>query len=153
MAEDLHNTSDLSDPVGDESPKEDAETKATREELKQTAISEKNDLPGQNTEDAADDKQRERKATPELEMLNTKTENLKEQVSSPKKKRGHEEVDEGKDAEDSKPGSQTNEAATNSQIEPAKKRPRDEDAAETTKDSKSTKVRSFVFIAHLGCQC
>ncbi|EFW98918.1 dead deah box DNA helicase [Grosmannia clavigera kw1407] len=64
---------------GSESPKEDDATKATREELKHTAISEKKQDGGDQW----------RALTP--------PDVLKEQVGSPKKKRAHDEVDDDDD--------------------------------------------------------
>ncbi|CAK7220867.1 hypothetical protein SCUCBS95973_004302 [Sporothrix curviconia] len=68
-------------PSGAGSPKEDAATKSAREELKHTAISER----AADTKD--DDSSARRAATPDQH------DTLKEQISSPKKKRAHDELD------------------------------------------------------------
>ncbi|CAK7231484.1 hypothetical protein SBRCBS47491_007945 [Sporothrix bragantina] len=68
-------------PSGAGSPREDAATKSAREDLKHTVISEK-------TADSKDDgSDARRAATPEQH------DTLKEQISSPKKKRAHDELD------------------------------------------------------------
>lgn len=125
MADDTHNTSDLSDPVTAGSPKEDAETKATREELKQTAISDDKTKTASAGQD--DDAALARTKTPELDPPSANRDSLKEQVSSPKKKRGHDEVDEQRDVEGADPAS----SATISERD--KKRQRDGQATEEDK--------------------
>lgn len=126
MADDPHNTSDISDPVAGESPREDAETKAAREELKQTAISDKADeaqpkdsLNPTSTENAV-------KKTPELEILDSTPESLEVQVSSPRKKRDREAVkkEDEESAEDDAPNGQAVASRTDLE-EPEKKRQRD----------------------------
>jgi len=156
MADDPHNTSDLSDPVvATDSPKEDAETKATREELRHTAISEKNsqaapellDEDGGEPHAAAGDKQEAapRAETPQLDMLDSKNEEaLREQVSSPKKKRAHDEVDEHKDATEptaaDKPEGDGIPSRTD-RTEPEKKRPRDKQVDDALKGTKNAEAR------------
>ncbi|KHN97870.1 Pleckstrin-domain containing protein [Metarhizium album ARSEF 1941] len=105
---------------------EDAETRATRRELKQSSIS---DQPDKTT--VTDD---DRPETSFVGVSNEKSEELKEQVSSPKKKRAHDQLEE-------EPGPQDNDAtsvtSTDSakdramRLEPEKKRHRDEEPAET----------------------
>ncbi|CAK7202405.1 hypothetical protein SEUCBS139899_005128 [Sporothrix eucalyptigena] len=68
-------------PSGAGSPREDAATKSAREELKHTVISEK------NADDQDNENSTRRAVTPD------KHDALKEQISSPKKKRAHDELD------------------------------------------------------------
>lgn len=78
--------------TGSESPKEDDATKATREELKHTMISEKlvGGFPIAHSQSA---EQRRREATPEVSGLRARqADALRDQVGSPKKKRAHDEV-------------------------------------------------------------
>ena len=143
MADDPHNTSDLSDPIEAGSVKEDSETKTARRELKQTSISEKDPnqkapSPSQEDKSASEDekardKAQERRPTPET-TNRTSHYDLKEQVSSPKKKRAHEELDEPKDSEDGRRGGEAADKAANGgtilsrtdRSEPEKKRARDQ---------------------------
>ncbi|CAK7273723.1 hypothetical protein SEPCBS57363_005795 [Sporothrix epigloea] len=73
---------------GTGSPREDAATKSAREELKQTVISEK------PSDSKDDDSNARRAATPDQD------DTIREQISSPKKKRAHAELD--KDDEEAK---------------------------------------------------
>ncbi|KAK0671111.1 hypothetical protein QBC41DRAFT_363511 [Cercophora samala] len=151
MADDPHNTSDISDPVEAGAAKEDAETTATRRELKQTSISEK---AGQQPSTSQDDKSASdddsapkdktttgaRKVTPPVALGVPSDDTLAEQISSPKKKRAHAELDENKDvaeaplegegtaATDSKSTTAVTLNRTN-RSEPEKKRPRDRQAS------------------------
>ncbi|KAI0872079.1 hypothetical protein GGS24DRAFT_26742 [Hypoxylon argillaceum] len=141
---------------------EDPDTAATRKELRQTAISEKPDffamaatnasdpsVPSDDGPGAADASGKA--ATPELVACDDAA---KEQLSSPKKKRAHAEVDESKDATtgadadgDVSPiganGSGSLTRANHS--EPAKKRPRDissESKADPTTTTTPTSLKS-----------
>ncbi|EPE06054.1 dead deah box DNA helicase [Ophiostoma piceae UAMH 11346] len=80
-------------PSGTASPKEDAATKSAREELKHTVISEKADA-AEEADVTSDHKQRAitPDTTPQLKPGQHDT--VKEQVSSPKKKRAHDQVDD-----------------------------------------------------------
>ncbi|KAK0735919.1 hypothetical protein B0T21DRAFT_289846 [Apiosordaria backusii] len=152
MADDPHNTSDISDQVETSGTKEDAETTATRRELKQTSISEKagQQLPSTSQDDksASDDDNAPkdkpttgaRKVTPPVILGAPSDETLTEQISSPKKKRAHAELDENKDvAEAPLEGEGATMADTKNttavtlnrtnRSEPEKKRPRDRQAS------------------------
>ncbi|KZL72313.1 DEAD/DEAH box helicase, partial [Colletotrichum tofieldiae] len=111
MADDPQPGSPKSDPVY---AKEDAETAAARKELKHTAISEKSSADG---------------ATAETTPSGSQNEDHKERVSSPKKKRAHDQVDEDKDVDevDNKSVASSDSAKDRaSRLEPEKKRHRDE---------------------------
>ncbi|EJT79024.1 hypothetical protein GGTG_04114 [Gaeumannomyces tritici R3-111a-1] len=141
MEDDPHNTSEVFDAVGAESPKEDAATKATREELKHTVIS---DAPADIAISTAMDEDKSDRApsaghkTPDLKPPST-ADKLKEQVSSPKKKRAHDEVEEGQESSVSPALSgsssprDSNGASRGERLEPEKKRARDEPEEETKK--------------------
>ncbi|KAK4181926.1 hypothetical protein QBC36DRAFT_316903 [Triangularia setosa] len=152
MTDDPHNTSDISDQVEASAAKEDAETTATRRELKQTSISEKagqqqpsisqDDKSASDDDNAPKDKPAAgvRKVTPPVALGVPSDETLTEQISSPKKKRAHAELDENKDvAEAPLEGGGTtatdskNTAAVTlnrtTRSEPEKKRPRDRQAS------------------------
>ena len=158
MADDPHNTSDISDTVDVEGAKEDAETTAARRELKQTSISEKGaqhaaqssqDDKSGSDDDTPADKGPARTPSPQHGVPKLDHHELREQVSSPKKKRAHDEVDESheeakdspKDEESSDPPSTV--AVTKSRSdrsEPEKKRPRDRQADEETRNSQDEDV-------------
>lgn len=151
MADDPHNTSDISDQVEAGAAKEDAETTATRRELKQTSISEKagqlstsqDDKSASDDDDAPKDKTTTagaRKVTPPVALGVPSDETLAEQISSPKKKRAHAELDENKDVAEAPlegEGSAANDSKNNTAVtlnrtnrsEPEKKRPRDRQAS------------------------
>lgn len=138
MADDPHNTSNVSDEQVEVEPKEDAETAAAREELKQTVISERT---AKTTDEATDEMVATRSGgrygadapskpaeartkTPERDLADNQNDLLKDQVSSPKKKRAHDQLDEPKDgAQDKAAGEEA--AASADRSEPEKKRPRD----------------------------
>jgi hypothetical protein len=148
MADDPHITNDKSDPVETVAAKEDAETTAARRELKQTSISEKagqsaHRAPSDDDEDdvsdsAPYDKDKDstaaRQATPDTDPGDVKDDvMLKEQVSSPKKKRAHDElVADGSSTAGEGSSKLTNAAVAQTRTEesePEKKRPRDRDSA------------------------
>jgi len=91
---------------------EDPDTAATRKELKQTAISDKQDtLPppadtsfAESTNAPESDNKQPAATTPELSTAGPETDRLKEQISSPKKKRAHDEVDEAHESTQSANG-------------------------------------------------
>ncbi|KAH8889793.1 hypothetical protein GQ53DRAFT_196230 [Thozetella sp. PMI_491] len=153
MADDPHNTSDISDPIEAGSPREDSETKTARRELKQTTISEKQPQPAGSQqsqedksgsdEDTAKDKASQRKSTPEPAVrLAAPHDDLREQVSSPKKKRAHEELDEHKDSDGAAADGEVESKAANGSAalsrtdrsEPEKKRARDHEGDKAPKD-------------------
>jgi len=113
MADDAPDASPKNEPLNVET-KEDAETRATRRELKQSSIS---DPPTSGAEDAANTSD-----APDKDM--------KEQITSPKKKRAHDQLEGSKEAEEN----DTNSIASSDsakdrslRLEPEKKRHRDED--------------------------
>jgi hypothetical protein len=157
MADDPHNTSDISDHVEIENTKEDAETTAARRELKQTSISEKTGKDAQqlsqddksgSDDDKPKDKAPSRGTTPETDVGESKSDDLRNQVSSPKKKRGHDELEEHKDsadeAEDTESSTKAAKASpTLSRIdgsEPEKKRARD--GGQVVEPTRSTRTRT-----------
>ncbi len=162
MADDAYDTSDVSDPVGGDSPKEDAETKATREELKHTAISDRPGKPtaaGDETSVTAREKDAPRPHTPKLPALDTKHETLRDQISSPKKKRAHDEVDAHKDGADEADNrgnakdDKSNDGAVVSRTdrtEPEKKRPRDKQVDNALKSTQNTEARFSPTPSDLG---
>ncbi|KAL6920780.1 hypothetical protein ACHAP8_004895 [Fusarium lateritium] len=113
MADDAPDASPKNEPLNVET-NEDAETRATRRELKQSSIS---DPPTSGPEDAANTSD-----APDKDM--------KEQITSPKKKRAHDQLDGSKEEEEN----DTNSVASSDsakdrslRLEPEKKRHRDED--------------------------
>ncbi|KAK3306613.1 uncharacterized protein B0T15DRAFT_147093 [Chaetomium strumarium] len=140
MAEDPNNTSDMSDLTEPAvAAKEDAETTAARRELKQTTISEKDgpvqlsqDDKSASEDDAPQDKASARRITPDISFGPPQDEDMKEEVSSPKKKRARDELDENRDVAEAPldgktPGksSATIAKSRTDRSEPEKKRPRD----------------------------
>ncbi len=163
MADDPHNTSDVSDPVDTTTATEDAETTAARRELKHTTISEKagddaekgqgqlssqEDQSGSDNDEAKAPKDKaaaDRKATPDTDSGDVRTDYLREQVSSPKKKRAHDElVADGSSTEgeeSSKPRSTAVAQSRTEESEPEKKRPRDRES--TRRRSQDGEVGTF----------
>ncbi|KAK4156243.1 hypothetical protein C8A00DRAFT_41300 [Chaetomidium leptoderma] len=154
MADDPHNTSDISDHAEPAAAKEDAETTAARRELKQTTISEKAGRDAvqlsQDDKSASEDDAPRRRITPPINLSAAKEDVMKEQISSPKKKRAHDELDENKDVADAPlegaPGKAANTTTIQSRTdrsEPEKKRPRDRQAsASAVQGGKEEVVRS-----------
>ncbi|KFH44541.1 Brefeldin A resistance protein-like protein [Hapsidospora chrysogenum ATCC 11550] len=136
-------TSPRPDPAPEES-REDAETRATRRELKQSSISDP--APADNSTTtastastaAADDDEDEDEddgtpnpATPPADASGPKD----DQILSPKKKRAHDQVEENGEAEgeDAKSTASTDSAKDRAaRLEPEKKRHRDGDTAESS---------------------
>ncbi|KAL2153089.1 hypothetical protein VTH82DRAFT_4244 [Thermothelomyces myriococcoides] len=154
MADDPHNTSDISEHNEPTAPaKEDAETTAARRELKQTTISEKRGRDAvqlsQDDKSASEDdapRSKTRRITPPADLRPNNDDALKEQVSSPKKKRAHDELDENKDVT---PLGETPDKATagaaavqdrTDRSEPEKKRPRDRQASASAVQSGKEEV-------------
>ena len=112
---------------------EDAETRATRRELKQSSISEKLDSDEKDkTEPEADSRQPE---TPRTEESERKANDLADQVSSPKKKRAHDQLEGHRDAqEDDSASVVSNDSGKDraTRLEPEKKRHRDGEPLEMT---------------------
>lgn len=153
MADDPHNTSDISDTVDVGNAKEDAETTAARRELKQTTISEKSgkDTAASSQDDKSAsgdekpaDKPTLKASTPESDSPRLDPHDLKEQVSSPKKKRAHDELDEGIQESPKKVSSETTSTipikSRSDRSEPEKKRPRDRQADEEARNSQDEEV-------------
>jgi DEAD/DEAH box helicase domain-containing protein len=130
MAEDEKGTSPKPDPV-DVEAKEDAETRAARRELKQSSIS---DAPPPSEGETADGKTASTTAARPATPSDAENEDLKEQVSSPKKKRAHDQLDSG--AKEPQEADAASEASTDSakdrtsRLEPEKKRHRDDESSE-----------------------
>ncbi|KNB00718.1 DEAD/DEAH box helicase [Fusarium oxysporum f. sp. lycopersici 4287] len=133
MADDAPDASPKNEPLNVET-KEDAETRATRRELKQSSIS---DPPTSGPEDAAN-------------TSDAPDNDLKEQVASPKKKRAHDQLEGSKDAEENDANSVASSDSAKDRAlrtEPEKKRHRDEDtdlpstiaSSEATKDTEAGK--------------
>lgn len=153
MADDPHNTSDISDNVEVGSIKEDAETTAARRELKHTTISDKTgkdtaassqDDKSASGDEAPADKPTLKASTPESGSPRLDPNYLKEQVSSPKKKRAHDELDEGAQESPKKGVSTVNTTipvkSRSDRTEPEKKRPRDRQADEEARNSQDEEV-------------
>ncbi len=129
-----------SEPVTAQPAKEDAETTAARRELKQTYISDGGDKPAQPSQDSSEpsEDEAEQAKTPDSKTKDASHDDLKELVSSPKKKRAHDQLDEPKDdAEDgtavNPSADEANGSATLSRrdrSEPQKKRARDENSGD-----------------------
>lgn len=129
-----------SEPVTAQPAKEDAETTAARRELKQTYISDGGDKPAQPSQDSSEpsEDEAEQTKTPESKPKDALHDDLREQVSSPKKKRAHDQLDEQKDdaenaAAVNTSADETNGSATLSRrdrSEPQKKRARDENSGD-----------------------
>ncbi|POR36661.1 Ran-binding protein 3 [Tolypocladium paradoxum] len=147
MPDDNQGASPKNDPTLVEA-NEDAETRAARRELKQSSIS---DPPPSTTDSghdsAADDKAEDRHATPAGDASDAQNEDLREQVSSPKKKRAHDQLDGDMEAEDN---DATSVASTDSakhrasRLEPEKKRHRDEEPKDTTTNPLQADAQSIV---------
>ncbi|KAK0621593.1 hypothetical protein B0T17DRAFT_618021 [Bombardia bombarda] len=156
MADDPHDTSNISDTVDTTVVMEDAETTATRRELKQTTISEKNGQDGsahqqqQSSSQSDDDTSapadkaaaapQPGRTTPDSDLSDSVTNH----VSSPKKKRAHAELDQTRDdtddvsVENDESKKLAAPGATKSRTdrsEPEKKRPRDRQAVESERRS------------------
>jgi hypothetical protein len=150
----------------DNDDNEDAATQAASENLKHASISEKEPLKSLETSTLreADSKASEqleeepgRPITPEqVEPSDAQDEEMKERISSPKKKRGREQDDEARDLEAAgsveEVGASPNGSAVNggrtTRLAPEKKRHRDASvdtviAAETGIDTKVSHVRVF----------
>jgi Ran-binding protein 3 len=131
MPDDAINSSSPSDPVDVDvdleanAAKEDADTAAARKELKHTVISDTAQPWSQGSVKDAP----ARPDTPESDPPDAQNESLKDQVSSPKKKRAHDQVedDHDQDQTDAKSDVSTDSAKHRAaRAEPEKKRPRDE---------------------------
>lgn len=134
MIEENHNSpapTSTTEGENDNSQKDDAATMAASEELKHTSISDKLPLP---TETQAEDKNMsgtDKETTPEAESIDAQDEEMRDRVSSPKKKRGRDQDDDTNQAEDDSGRNDgiTSEGSLNGsrtmRSGPEKKRPRD----------------------------
>jgi hypothetical protein len=139
-----------SEPVTTNPAKEDAETTAARRELKQTSISDGGDKPAQASRDSSEpsEDEAEQTKTPDSKTKDASHDDLKEQISSPKKKRAHDQLDEHKDDAADGPAvdlsaGKANGSATLSRIdrsEPQKKRARDENSGDEVRRRYPTDV-------------
>ena len=153
MADDPHNTSDMTDNGSVVGTREDAETTAARRELKQTSISDKDKQDGRSDNSSPDGSDTDtslldkpassQPASPEDEtvMADAHHRDLRDKISSPKKKRVYDELDEPKDmslAARDDDGASTKSGDTNptksrtDRSEPEKKRPRDRGSARSS---------------------
>ncbi|KAK0718173.1 hypothetical protein B0T26DRAFT_752130 [Lasiosphaeria miniovina] len=168
MADDPHNTSDISDTIDAAPIKEDAETTAARRELKRTGLSEKDvaDASQRDKSSSQDEKSSSddddstpndnappRTATPDADVGDAVSDELKAQVASPKKKRAHDELEEHKD--DAADGSSKDASAPSEPVpsagaaqnrtdrsEPEKKRARDGQAEDQDAKEESGKEKT-----------
>ncbi|KAL7628961.1 hypothetical protein AAE478_000479 [Parahypoxylon ruwenzoriense] len=129
-------------PTPEHTALEDPETAAARKELRQTAISERKDIPEMSTETTnpaplevaaiGGDKASAKDTVSDHASLELRNDRLRDKVSSPKKKRAHDEVEEPKESS-SDAGSDVSPTGVNAgasqdrtdRSEPEKKRPRD----------------------------
>lgn len=132
MADDTLETSPKNDRPARSEAGEDAETRAARRELKQSSISDPPILASGAVADLPGDDKSGRVASPTDDgATTTNTEDTKDQLSSPKKKRAHDQLDGAQAAEDN---DATSVASTDSakdrasRLEPEKKRHRDADS-------------------------
>ncbi|KAI1854009.1 hypothetical protein JX265_003668 [Neoarthrinium moseri] len=129
-------------------PAEDPDTAAARKEFDNTAISEKQSAAAAAAAmSASDQPAAAKKATPELEIPDNKNDLMKEQISSPKKKRAHDELDQNKDPHqdpngDVSPIAANGTASTgrNNRSEPEKKRHRDISSETKPADNQTTET-------------
>ncbi|KAI1394044.1 uncharacterized protein F4822DRAFT_34676 [Hypoxylon trugodes] len=144
-------------PTPEHHPPEDPETAAARKELKQTVISEHHHSSSTMSTAKADpapkaassgDKASTKNPTSDRGSVEPQNDDLKDQVSSPKKKRARDELDESREAPSDANGdvSPIGADGRNDESEPEKKRPRDSsqskaksDAPTTTSESKFSK--------------
>jgi hypothetical protein len=136
--------------------KEDPATMAASEELKHTTISDKVatvsevDPPAIQAEPAGEDKDMGgtvKAGTPEPEPTDAQDEEMRERLSSPKKKRGRDQDDDTRDFEGEKvdePGSSADGSMVNgnrtTRLGPEKKRPRDT-SEDPSKAAEKTEVK------------
>lgn len=149
---------------------EDPDTATTRKEFDNARISETPNASAMSTPqpDAAleanaaaggDKFLEEKKATPELEIPNRQNDKLKDQLSSPKKKRAHDELEQNKDAAQDPNGDVSPIGANGSaalsrtnRSEPEKKRHRDI-SSETKEDTRVRYIASLppILLFASGC--
>lgn len=140
--------------------KDDPATMAASEELKHTTISDKV-LPTSPKDQArhvvADEdktmKETVKEGTPEADLTDAQDEEMRERISSPKKKRGRDQDEETRELDDNnldEPGSSADGSVINgsrtTRLGPEKKRPRDtsEDYTNATETAADVKASFFV---------
>ncbi|KAG5927611.1 hypothetical protein E4U42_002031 [Claviceps africana] len=109
---------------------EDAETRATRQELKQSSLSDELSDTGEERNHDKD-----RPATPSLCVPETQKDELKEQISSPKKKRSYDQLEESQGPQEDDLTDVASSKSANSRTErdePEKKRYREKKSSDTT---------------------
>lgn len=142
--------------------KDDPATTAASEELKHTTISDNVPVASNlkptatRLEPATEDKDMKeivRESTPELEPSDAQDEEMKEKLSSPKKKRGRDTYDESKDLEggniDDAGSSADGSAVNGGRLEregPEKKRPRDTSEDPLKVAEKAAEVKVCIFL-------
>ncbi|KAG6027140.1 hypothetical protein E4U41_001043 [Claviceps citrina] len=107
---------------------EDAETRAARRELKQSSISDQLSTDGEEM-----NRDRQRQDPPSLAISEPKNHEFKEQISSPKKKRAHDQLDGNEGVQESDTTSVTSSDSAKDRTarhEPEKKRCREKESSE-----------------------
>ena len=130
MADNATSDSSPKEEATREPSKEDDETRAARQELNKSSISDR--LPSVTTSTAGADKDAH-PATPPADQPDVQHNDSVDQILSPKKKRAHDQLDADKDAEDDDAKSTTSTDSAKgraTRLEPEKKRHRDAEAAE-----------------------
>lgn len=123
MADDVQGGSPKTEPSHVET-NEDAETRATRRELKQSSISD--EIPGSTNPDTTASSQ-DTSGRPDT-PADAQSDDLREQIASPKKKRAHDQLESDKAAEENDANSVASSDSAKdraSRTEPEKKRHRD----------------------------
>ncbi|KAG5951046.1 hypothetical protein E4U53_003870 [Claviceps sorghi] len=121
---------------------EDAETRATRQELKQSSIS---DEPSDGGEERKPD--RDRPETPSSCVPETQKVELKEQISPPKKKRSHDQLEGSQGPQEDDLTDAASSKSANSRTErdePEKKRYREKKSSDTIQDTPLLKIRDEI---------
>jgi len=160
-------TTRTSEERHDHAEKDDAATTAASEELKHTTISDKvhdasaEDMAVAVAESVVEDKDMEgapKRHTPEPDTSDIQDEEMRERISSPKKKRGRDLDDEARDVESADPDDTASSAdgivngSRTIRSGPEKKRPRDTSIGPTKSSEKATDVKvSFVLYSVSQC--
>ena len=131
MADDVQGGSPKTEPSHVET-KEDAETRATRRELKQSSISDETPTPSAAAPDTTASSQ-ETSGRPET-PADAQSDDLRDQIASPKKKRAHDQLEGDKATEENDANSVASSDSAKdraSRLEPEKKRHRDGESNES----------------------
>lgn len=149
MADDTLENSPKNDRPARSEAGEDAETRATRRELKQSSISDPPILASGTVADLPGDDKSARIASPSQDGATTaNTEDIKDQLSSPKKKRAHDQLDgvQVTDDNDATSVASTDSAKDRaSRLEPEKKRHRDADSKDEV-PSRMIRSPAYIFL-------